>query len=277
MDTKLVKLTPAGALELLKKNTNNRPIRPTKVAALVAMFQRREYKPTHQGIAFDVNGTLLDGQHRLLALSQMPDTFSVMMNVTRGLPPETFEVIDTLTTPRSASDVLHVPAGIVAVARFIVGRLMDQAKISAMTPIYLKPYVELLDPYYATLVDYSPTITKTWSASSVRAAAILRMMEGRDRDYILLQYHALNHFEVDDMSRIVKALVRQVDRRTVNTQSLDMFARCFRAFDERKAKLDTIQLSSLDSVLEEARQIVRKRAMQTTIDHGKPQRKHAIA
>lgn len=256
MDTKLVRITPPTARDWLKRNTMNRPVRPTKVEAMKVAFQRGEYMTTHQGIAFSTENVLLDGQHRLLAIAQMPDSFVVEMLVSRNVPPEAFDVIDTLATPRSAADVLKISAGCAAVARFIVVKLVDSARESGVTPTFLRPFVNAIEGPFSDLIDYCPTTSKTWSAASIRAAAILRVLSGGDRDYILLSYHALNHADYDAMSPIVKALNRQQARGTINSQSLDIFVRAFRAFDHRRQGVATIQISDQSHLLSEARAIV---------------------
>lgn len=255
METKLVRITPIKAREWLKKNTSNRPIRLSKVIALREVFERGEYQTTHQGIAFSTTGVLLDGQHRLMAVGAMPDSFAIDMQVTTGLQPEAFDVIDTLATPRSAGDVLRKSSGLTAVARFIIIKLIERTGCS-VTPIMLRPYVDAVEPYFDALMDYCPTSSKTWSASSIRTAAILRMMSGGDRDYILLTYHALVHADFDSMSPIAQALYRQQSRGTVNSQSLDIFARAFRVFDVKKMRVPAVQISDVKKLVDEAREIV---------------------
>lgn len=256
METKLVTLTPPLARQLLKMNTSNRPLRQSKVEALKGAFMRGEYRTTHQGIAFTTDKVMADGQHRLHAISLMPDTFSIQMLITNGLPPETFDVIDTLSTPRSASDVLKIAPGCVSVARFIVVKLLDMQRGAAVTPTYLRPFVQAVESPFSDLMDYCPSVSKTWSAAAIRTAAILRLVGGGDRDYVLLSYHALNHADYDAMSPIVKALNRQQARGTVNSHSLDIFVRAFRAFDYTKQRVQTIQISDQATLLAEARAIV---------------------
>lgn len=258
METKIVRITPAKAREWLKKNTSNRPIRPSKVIALQSAFERGEYKMTHQGIAFSSANVVLDGQHRLLAISAMPEAFGIDMLVSTGLPPEAFDVIDTLSTPRSASDVLRKPAGVTAIARFVVIKLADTTEKvrGGVTPTMLRPYVDAIEPYYEALIDYCPMLSKTWSAAAIRTAAVLRMMGGGDQDYIMLTYHALVHADFDAMSPIAQALYRQQSRGTVNSQSLDIFCRAFRVFDAKKMRVPTVQISDQATLLNEAREIV---------------------
>jgi hypothetical protein len=60
---------------------------------------------THQGIAFDVNGVLVDGQHRLAAIieADLPVELTVFTDVDEG----TFDVLDT-GKRRNAADVLAI-------------------------------------------------------------------------------------------------------------------------------------------------------------------------
>jgi len=256
METKLVRITPAVARELLKQNTSNRHLRPSKIAAIKQAYERGEYQTTHQGIAFSTERVQLDGQHRLHAIAAMPDSFAIDMLVTTGLPPSTWDVIDTLSTPRSASDVLRKSQGLTAVGRFIIIKLVAKTGVS-VTPIMLKPYISAIEMCYDMLIDYCPTVSKTWSSASIRTAAILRMMDSRgDRDYIMLTYHALIHADFDSMSPIAQALYRQQTRGTVNSQSLDLFVRAFRVFDIRKMNVPTVQITDQDRLVGEACEIV---------------------
>lgn len=74
-----------------------------RVAALAEAIRRSEWKLTHQGIAFDEAGYLLDGQHRLHAIVEAK--IPVQMMVFHGLPREIFPVLDT-GKRRSAADTL---------------------------------------------------------------------------------------------------------------------------------------------------------------------------
>lgn len=257
MESKIVVVTPAVAREWLKRNVNNRPLRMSTVSGLKAAFMRGEYVLTHQGVAFDVSGNLLDGQHRLSAIAQMPDGFSVEMMVTRNLPPKAFDVLD-IGVKRNAGDVLRVSSGVAAVARFMA--LIVETDRVGITPTLLIPYVSGVQEPYQELVSYAPSVSKTWSSAAVRTAAILRLLSGGDRDYVLLSYHAVLHAEYDAMSRIVQALYRQQMQGKVRG-SMDLFARAYKAFDIRKASLDTIQISDHSAVVGEARDLIQRNVL----------------
>jgi hypothetical protein len=71
LSCRVVRVGPALAAHWLKRNhPNNRRINQGQVAAFVADMQALKWILTHQGIAFDANGNLIDGQHRLHAIVQ---------------------------------------------------------------------------------------------------------------------------------------------------------------------------------------------------------------
>jgi hypothetical protein len=79
-------ISPEQAKRYLEKNTHNRSVRESVVDRYAAMMQRDQWVVTHQGIAFDDEGNLLDGQHRLMAIVKAARPVSMM--VTRGVPSE---------------------------------------------------------------------------------------------------------------------------------------------------------------------------------------------
>jgi hypothetical protein len=98
-------ITPARAEQLLAANTTNRPISRPTVRAFAEAMRRGEWLVTHQGIAFDTNGVLVDGQHRLAAIieADIPVELTVFTDVGEG----TFDVLD-IGKRRTAADVLAI-------------------------------------------------------------------------------------------------------------------------------------------------------------------------
>src|SRR4051812_36080512 len=84
MKTKPESITPAIAAAILKNNIANRPVRQMAIDEYAQEMSAGRWALTHQGIAIDEKNTLLDGQHRLLAVMQSGVT--VVMQVTRGVP-----------------------------------------------------------------------------------------------------------------------------------------------------------------------------------------------
>jgi hypothetical protein len=84
--TQTEEITPAMAEKYLEKNFKNRSVKPKTVRTYANDMLAGNWHFTHQGIAFDENDHLIDGQHRLLAIVESGVT--VKMLVTRGLPAE---------------------------------------------------------------------------------------------------------------------------------------------------------------------------------------------
>jgi hypothetical protein len=93
MQTKTKTITPEQATIWLEStNTHNRPLYPAHVNRLAHDIEDGRWRPSHQGIAFDREGRLLDGQHRLHAIAK--SGIPVELQVTTGLDPEAQEGID---------------------------------------------------------------------------------------------------------------------------------------------------------------------------------------
>lgn len=88
----VVEVTPAMASHWLETNRVNRAVRQGAVREYAIDMASGRWVFTHQGIAFDDAGELIDGQHRLLAIVQSGCT--VRMVVTRGLDPAARRDVD---------------------------------------------------------------------------------------------------------------------------------------------------------------------------------------
>src|SRR5256714_11989408 len=103
--SRVVTITPKKAAEYLERNTANRPLSARTVREFAAAMRRDEWRITHQGIAVDTTGALVDGQHRLAAIieADMPVEIAVFTEVPEGA----FDVLDT-GRRRNAADVLAI-------------------------------------------------------------------------------------------------------------------------------------------------------------------------
>ncbi len=103
--TILETITPKKAEEYLAHNLRNRPLRKHWVETLANAITDGRWHITHQGVAINCNGELIDGQHRLAAIALAG--IAVKIYVTRGLPLEAMYGIDQGKT-RSAKDCAGV-------------------------------------------------------------------------------------------------------------------------------------------------------------------------
>lgn len=88
-----VLVTPAMAAAMLGVNTHNRPESKGDNAERAGEIRQGRFLHTHQGIAFDRNGVLIDGQGRLKGIVAANEPAVLM--VSAGWPPENFALIDT--------------------------------------------------------------------------------------------------------------------------------------------------------------------------------------
>lgn len=89
----IMTITPAmGTIMLERKRENNRAIQDRLVVRYATEMREDRWTITNQGIGFDSNGHLCDGQHRLSAcvMADVPFTSWVAF----GLAPENFKHID---------------------------------------------------------------------------------------------------------------------------------------------------------------------------------------
>lgn len=105
MKTKEVNVTPTMARGWMEKNTKNRPSNAKHTSWLASQMTAGKWKLNPQPIIFNGDGTLLDGQHRLMAVIESGKT--VKMNIVTGAASDVFDVLDTNRT-RTAGDVLAI-------------------------------------------------------------------------------------------------------------------------------------------------------------------------
>lgn len=256
MQTSVELITPALARNWLKANTNNRRLRPGVVETLRAAWDRGEWQLSHQGVAFTPAGRLLDGQHRLTFISQLPEGTCVPMNVTRGIDEAAFMVIDQ-GYKRTFSDVLGIGESFVSVGR-LFARIANSSQNTGVTVGFAAPYIEWIEPELSNLLGYCPSFATTWASASVRGAAVLQMKRGHDADFIKLSYHSLVHTNIDAMPPGARALMQQkMSGKIAGARTLDLFCRALRAFDSRtRSGTSRILIRDMSSTISEVRDYV---------------------
>lgn len=98
-------ITPLYAAHLLERNTHNRPIKPRYVDWLAQQMADGKWVYNGETIIIGVDGTLIDGQHRLSAVVKSGCT--IESEVIEGVDPATFHTIDS-GTRRTAGDAFYV-------------------------------------------------------------------------------------------------------------------------------------------------------------------------
>ena len=116
MKTSIEIITPAKAAQYLESvdTSKQRPLKQKKIDDYAIAMSHGHWVVTHQGIAFDDEGSLCDGQHRLHAVVKSGVT--IKTQVTRGLNQKqndlyTFDAIDQ-GVKRHIGEQLHVRHGV---------------------------------------------------------------------------------------------------------------------------------------------------------------------
>lgn len=240
MKAEIVNVTPQMAADWLSLNEDNRPLRRTVVDGLKAAFGRGEYLQTHQGIAFSKTGKLLDGQHRLTAISELRDGLFPML-VSWGVAENAFQVMD-IGVKRSPADALRIAdRRVVEVARLI--GVICMVKRANVTPTMLMPIIQHIQVAHDSLMAFCPTSVRSWSAAPVRLAAVSSILNGTSQDYVKAVYRALVLSDFDHMPPIAHSLYRaHVNGSVRASDTYDMLARCLDVFNPKKGGNKKIQI-----------------------------------
>jgi hypothetical protein len=102
IESKFENITPDIAAKYLETMDGNRTVRQTRIDAYAAQMKSGLWRKTHQGIAFDADGHLIDGQHRMWSIIESGVTVAMM--VSRGVNPEDVVAVDS-GLGRSYADV----------------------------------------------------------------------------------------------------------------------------------------------------------------------------
>lgn len=105
-NARIVTLTKSLVDSYLAMNTANRLVKKSVVDRYVRDILAGNWKLTNQGIGISIDGVLLDGQHRLLAIKECGYP-SLEIVVVSGLDPSSQNVVDQ-HAKRSARDVFQL-------------------------------------------------------------------------------------------------------------------------------------------------------------------------
>lgn len=186
MELAIETITPKQAEKYLQFNTSNRNLRKALVSQYARDMQNGKWRLTHQGVAFNCDGTLLDGQHRLMAIVESGVT--VQMLVARGVDSKHQLVMDD-HAKRSAGDALtllrgeRITADQVAIVRAAV-ELQERAYALHQTKAELN---ELIDKFHNSLEFVGQFVTV--KSRGVTSAPVMASI-------------ALAWFYVDDLERL---------------------------------------------------------------------------
>lgn len=191
MRVEVVELGPETARDWLLRSSDQpqRSLSMKRVDKIAHDIVTGQWKMTHQPIALDAHGVVIDGQHRLSAIAKARQTVSVL--VAFDADRDTFDVIDT-GQARTTADTLKIAgygnsAQLAAAARMLIA--YDEVKgkqrtLQAVLPLISTPdTLKLLEsPRGDELMDvipYASQIAGAWGRYGTRTwlAAGLQLLK----------------------------------------------------------------------------------------------------
>jgi hypothetical protein len=101
---RVITMTPEQARIIIANQPSQRPINRGNITKLRGEIMDGRFRLTHQGIAFDEDGLLRDGQHRLIACIECDTSIEVMANFNE--PADLFTCYDTGTVRKVGTTLL---------------------------------------------------------------------------------------------------------------------------------------------------------------------------
>lgn len=177
MHTECMTITPTMARELLLANGSNRKLRPNNVDMLAREIRNGRWQLTHQGIALDKDGAILDGQHRLAAIIKADAPVEIM--VTRNVPHGAILGVDAGAN-RTFSDRVHFEGASYSKAQAAMARIIAFGAGDTTVRSYGE-ITDLIEQHYEALMFARPTAAGSHKPAAVYAV-IARAWYSQDRD-----------------------------------------------------------------------------------------------
>lgn len=244
VDHAVVMVSSDTAARWLKRNKRNRPVAQTIVDRYSTDMENGLWAFAADPIRFDTHGNLIDGQHRLTALSRVGMTLPML--VVRGLPADAQMVMDQgrKRTPGQQLGLLGVKnsnlvASMVKVCiQYENGLLFRDNKLSqSITAPVIQEYVndhpievEFIQPLLDKVrrVDAPPSVVGAFLLIAYRA-------RGTEAADFILQLDALVGMSEGHPIHTLDKRLRRIRRERIKLSSRDYLALFIQAFNAWRA------------------------------------------
>ena len=245
MTSSVVMVDPVLASQWLAKNVgNNRKMRPWTVEVYADTMRRGEWQLTHQGVAFDSDGNLIDGQHRLSAIVEA--RVPVLMVVTFNAPPVSFAALDC-GIKRSISDRLAMDPRLGA-ALASAEELCGSQRLSRTASHIQSMRESAFGAAVHGILDASNKTSKRLMSSTwVLIPAAVAVVEGEDLEWVCEQRRVLIAQDEERETPVASAFRRRFQERRAKATpigNLDIVACALRVFERRSSEMKMFKLFS---------------------------------
>lgn len=253
MHISVEEITPEMAERYLAANHyKNRPISKSVVRRYVDDMVNGRFQTTHQGIAFNQSGALVDGQHRLTAIMQ--SGVPVTMVVARGV--QTDDVMGLhvdIGKARSAADIHHKSKKATAVCAFLA--FVDIGSHVPKTQMHR--YIAAFSADAEKIVAHVHNNIRTIAGAQVSAAALVMGGMNGALDHSCQVMSVLSKLDFNAMTPLQQAFIRAAQSGSVSARGgkWDLFEKSLALFDP--ALSCRTKVSASDARTEKARKYIR--------------------
>jgi hypothetical protein len=253
MITEKMFVTQAIASQMLLAGLGNRPISRTNVLKYSDDMRAGAWRLTHQGLLLGKGGNIIDGAHRLTAISEtgQGQWFLVSRDET---------LVDALSLPidvgykRSTAFILGISKSLAAVSTMAALMTSNRSAVSANE---IELWVNQLSGAYSVLTADHKTAARSISSASVQLAGVVRILLGEDSRYICDTYSQLLLSKFTLLPPLPASFYRQVVIDRTHFDARQLFSRSMRMFDKSRQHLTKMQIKDESLAFEEGYELLR--------------------
>ena len=226
LTTAYTTITPTIAKAMLRASEGNRTLVQGTVEAYIRDMQSGRFQTTHQGILIGKGNRLIDGHHRLTALTQAGITHVFMTTVDPTLETPKDLPIDS-GAPRAMSYLIDQPSRLISVIN-LAAHLLGFKKLSTTEATAWAAHFR---PYYNTLSDGKIMARRGVTNAAVNLAAILLIPQDKNIPYVQHTYRELAYDKFAELPTLPGQFYkRYVVNRSYST-ARELFQYAYRALD----------------------------------------------
>ena len=175
---KTINVTPSMAETWLEKNNNNRKLSSSVIKNYAEKMKKGHWNLTHQSIAFDKDGNLVDGQHRLSAviISGIPVVMTVAFYPSKLDP---FSIALDDGKKRNFSDLTGIPKEDIEIMKMWIN-VFHPLIIKNMDYVDYKKIYSVAREAIKKVNEVAPCKKKTVSTAAVRSAVTFELLIEND-------------------------------------------------------------------------------------------------
>lgn len=244
-------ISPHVAKQYLERNKKNRLITRERVNSLARDIESGAFMVTHQCIAFNANGDLIDGQHRLSAVVASGKTVQIYvaryertetamaLPFDNGLTRKHYDILDiTRKQTELASAVLRIKGG-----------------ANTFTSADIQACVDRHEAEFKSVLECSSNTAKHRSSAGAKAAIALLIRKSPEAsNEIIKQYVKFVNFDLDGMWPSVAACVRALENIRASggsTMQKMVASRVWYAFQPENKQLKLIRILDENALITE--------------------------